>query len=450
MIEELRVIIQPIKMRSAIEIWDSDETPIAKIAWVKGPEKPRDKLSSAEKPPIDVSLEALEKKRLIKVLEPIRISSPKDMKKIPENVDALLIGDSEDWLADESLLDSLASLNKPLLAEWDSWGYSIHGRISKFRFKKYSHVKRYYTMGASDVLSLIRALRGWKTIKSLRVLYIGRYPSYSVEASPEVTFDVLKEKFGSKVVQIGIKEYIEQVNSISDAEVKDIVEEWKRDFVFLDDRINMAKHYAKIYVALKKLLNKYKVNSVTMDCAGLPDLEYVPCLAFSLLINEGIPCGCEGDLPTLFTLALVMGVSGKPALMGNLNENVTHSDIENNIVVVNHDIAPPYFTCMGCKYYVRDYHAMGKGATPYTELMEGMDVTLAGMHWDMDSLWAAEGKVAWTKDLIHCRLGVGVKVENAKRVSKEAFGHHVVLIYGNYIEELKKAADVLGLELVRL
>ena len=450
MIEELRVIIQPIKMRSAMEIWDSDETPIAKIAWVKGPEKPRDKLRSAEKPPIDVSLEALEKKRLIKVLKPIKISSPKDVKKIPENADALLIGDSEDWLADESLLDSLASLNKPLLAEWDSWGYSIHGRISKFRFKKYSHVKRYYTMGASDLLSLIRALRGWKTIKSLRVLYIGRYPSHSVEAGPEVTFDMLKEKFGSKVVQIGIKEYIEQVNSISDAEIEDIVEEWKRDFVFLDGRIDMVKHYAKIYVALKKLLNKYRVNSVTMDCAGLPDLEYVPCLAFSLLINEGIPCGCEGDLPTLFTLALVMGVSGKPALMGNLNENVTHSDIENNIVVVNHDVVPPYFTCMGCKYYVRDYHAMGKGATPYTELVEGMDVTLAGMHWDMDALWAADGKVAWTKDLIHCRLGIGVKVENAKRVSKEAFGHHMVLVYGNYVEELKKAAEILGLKFVKL
>ena len=272
-------------------------------------------------------------------------------------------------------------------------------------------------MGASDVLSLVRGLRGWKTIKSLRALYIGRYPSYSVEASPEVTFDMLKERFGSKVVQIGSKEYIEEVNLISDDGFKDIVEEWKRGFVFPDDRINMAKHYAKMYVALKKLLNKYKVNSVTMDCAGLPDLEYVPCLAFSLLINERIPYGCEGDLPTLFTLALVMGVSGKPALMGNLSENVTHSDIENNIVVVNHDVVSSYFTCMGCKYYVRDYHATGKGATPYTELIEGMGVTSAGMDWDTDSLWAAEG---------------------------------IVLKYGNFIEELRRAAEIIGVKFVRL
>ena len=450
MIEKLTIIIQPVRMRSIAELWDSDETPIAKMAWVKGPKKPRDVLRCTEKPPIDVSLEALEKMGLIRVLEPIKISSPKDVERIPKDIDAILIGDAEDALADESILDSLASLNVPLLAEWDSWGYSIHGRISKFRFKKYRHVKRYHTMGASDVLSLVRALKGWKAIKSLRTLYIGRYPSCSVEASPEVTFDMLKERFGSKVVQIGSKEYIEEVNSISDDEVEDIVEAWKRDFVFLDDRIKMAKHYAKIYVALKKLLNKYRVNSVTMDCAGLPDPEYVPCLAFSLLINEGIPCGCEGDIPALFTLALVMGVSGRPALMGNLNENVTHSDIENNIVVVNHDVVPPYFTCMGCKYYVRDYHAMGKGATPYTDLIDGMDVTLAGMHWDMDSLWATEGKVSWTKDLIHCRLGIGVKVEDAKRVSKEAFGHHIVLTYGNFVQELRRTAEIMGVKFVRL
>jgi len=450
MTKELKVVIQPVKMKSALEIWDSDETPIAKIAWVRGPKKPRDLLRSTEKPPIDVSLEALEKMGLVKVLEPIKISSPEDVKKISDDVDAILIGDSEDWLADESLLDALASLNKPLLVEWDSWGYSIHGRISKFRFKRYRNVKRYYTMGASDVLSLIRALRGWKTIRTLKVLYIGRYPSHSVAASPEITFDKLKERFDSEVVQIGFKEYVEEVDSVSDAEVKDVVEEWKRNFVFLDNRANMVKHYAKIYVALKKLMNRYGANSLTVDCAGLPDLEYVPCLAFSLLINEGVPCGCEGDLPTLYTLALLMGVSGKPALMGNLNENVTHSDIENNIVVVNHDVVPPYFACIGCKYYVRDYHAMGKGATPYTELIEGMDVTLAGMHWDMDSLWATQGKVVWTKDFVHCRLGVGVKVENAKKVSKEAFGHHVALIYGNYIEELERAIELLGLKFVKL
>ena len=104
-------------MRSVVELWDSDETPIAKIAWLKGPKKPRDVLRGAEKPPIDVSLETLEKMGLIRVLEPIKISSAKDVKRIPKDIDAVLIGDAEDWLADESLLDSLASPNVPLLAE---------------------------------------------------------------------------------------------------------------------------------------------------------------------------------------------------------------------------------------------------------------------------------------------------------------------------------------------
>ncbi len=447
--EKLKLLIQPVKMKSALEIWDTSETPLAKIAWVRGPKKPRDVMRNMEVPPKNVSLDALEKEGLIIALKPVEIKHPEDVKKIPNNIDAILIRDSEDWLVDDKILDALAALNKPILMEWDKWGYSIHGRISKFRFKKYRNVKRYYTMGIDDVISLLRGLRGWKAIRTLKILFIGKHPSHSVAVSPNVTFEKLREKFGNEIVQIELKEYVEEVNSVSDEKAKETVKEWKKSFVFLDNRINNVFHYAKIYIALKDLLKKYGANSLTMDCAALPDLEYVPCLAFSLLINEGIPCGCEADLPALFAMALLMGVSRKPVLMGNLNENIMHADIENNVIVINHDIVPPYFSCANCRFYVKDYHAMGKGATPYTELVSGMEVTIAGIHWDMDSLWATTGKIVWTKDFVHCRVGVGVKVANAKKISRDAFGHHVVLTYGNYMNELRRAADALNIEFIK-
>jgi hypothetical protein len=58
------------------------------------------------------------------------------------------------------------------------------------------------------------------------------------------------------------------------------------------------------------------------------------------LEDEGIPCSCEGDLPALFTLTMFMGISGKASLMGNLNVNVTHMEIENNVITINKEHIP--------------------------------------------------------------------------------------------------------------
>ena len=440
---EVKVKIQPIRMKKALEIWNSNETPLAKITWVKGPKKPRDVLRSKEIPPEDVSLDALKRKGLVEVLEPIEIKRGEDVEKIPEDVDAILIGDSEDWFAEDSILEKLVLLNKPLLVEWDSWGYSIHGRISKLRFNKYSKVKRYFTMGVDEVLLLIRALRGYRFVKTMKVLYIGDFPSHSVAVGSQISLEYLNKRFGVKFIKLTLEDYLKEIEEISDEKVKDVVREWKERFIIRDNREKTLHIYAETYKALKNMLRKHGANAITVDCAALPEIEYVPCLAYSLLIDEGVPCSCEADLPALFAMAMLMGVSGRSVLMGNLNENVTHMDIEDNIVVVNHDVLPPSFACPACKITLRDYHATTKGVTPYAELIEGLPVTLAGMHWDMDKIWVTMGRVVWTKDTTHCRVSIGVKVGNAKRVSKDAFSHHVVMAYGNYVEELKLLSELL-------
>ncbi|OYT54956.1 MAG: hypothetical protein B6U76_06885 [Desulfurococcales archaeon ex4484_217_2] len=443
---DVKVKIQPIRMKKALEIWDSDETPLAKTAWVKGPKKPRDVLRSKEIPPEDVSLDALKRKGLVEVLEPIEIRKAEDIEKIPEDVDAILIGDSEDWFAEDSILEKLVLLNKPLLVEWDNWGYSIHGRISKLRFNKYSKAKRYFTMGADEVFSLIRALRGYRFIKTMKVLYVGDFPSHSVAVGPQISLEYLNKRFGVEFVKLTLEDYLKEIEGISDEKVEDVVKKWKERFIIRDNREKTLHIYAKTYKALKNMLRKHNANAITVDCAALPEIEYVPCLAYSLLIDEGIPCGCEADLPALFAMAMLMGVSNKPVLMGNLNENATHMDIENNVVVVNHDVLPPSLASPACKIALRDYHATAKGVTSYAELIEGLPVTLAGMHWDMDKVWVTTGKVVWTEDTTHCRVSIGVKVDNAKKVSKDAFSHHVVMSYGIYVKELRLLSELMEIE----
>ncbi len=449
-VKEVKVKVQPIRLKSALEIWDSDKTPVAKDAWVHGPKKPRDVIRGEEPSPCDVSLEALARQGLVELLPPIIIEKRDDVRKVPNDVDLVVINDSGDWFADNGILDELAALGKPIAPEWDSWGYAIHGRISKFRLRKYAKVLRFIPMGVNDVQALIRALRAYRFIRTMRVLYIGTYPSHSVAIGPGIDFDYLKQRFGTEFKKVDIDEYVKAIDEIPDEDVKSIVEEWRRRFIILDNREKKLTLYAKIYKALKLLLQRYNANALTVDCAALPDLEFVPCVAYSLLIDDGIPCSCEADIPALITMAILMGVSGGPVLMGNLNENATHVDIEQNIVVVNHDVVPTTMIAPSCSVYMRDYHAMGKGSTLYGELPANTIVTLAGMNWDMDTIWVTTGTIKWTQDTVHCRIAVGIKVHDAKKVSKDAASHHVVMAFGNYVEEIKIVAKLLGIEFTQL
>jgi len=449
-VEKYRPVLQPIKIRSALELWDTDELPVAKLEWVHGPRKPRDLIRKAQLPMEDVSIDALKDRGLINVLEPLKINVSEDIAKISDDVDALIMGDMEDWLVDEEILEAIVNRGKPIIYEWDRWGRAIHGRLSKLRFDRFKDAKFFIPMNSREVIVLIRALRGIRFLRNLKILYIGEYPPRSVAVPKGLSLDDISKIFGLEIIRLDFKEYYDAVENADEHTARDIANKWLREYVIMNGRDSNIVHYAKLYLGLKDLLRKYNANSLTIECPGLKDTEYVPCLAFSHLIDEGIPCGCEADIPTLLTMALLMGISGEPATMGNLNENVTHSDLESNIVVINHDVITRSYGCLGCKYRVKDFHASGKGATPYVELPMGLEVTLAGMHWNFNKLWATNGKVAWTEDTVHCRISIGVRVDDAINVSKNAFGHHAVLIRGNYVEELKAASKIMDMEFYKL
>jgi len=446
----IKPLLQRIKMKSALEFWSSDELPVAKYTWVYGPKKPRDQVRAVETPPENVDIKNLVERGLVSLLEPVEVHSIPDVSKLSDDADAYVIGDMEDWLTSEELLEAIARRGKPLIAEWDHWGYSIHGRLSRFRLNRFKGVKYIVPMGYEEVLDLIRALRALRFLKHLRILYIGEYPPRSVTAPKDVSFRVIEEKFGIKIIKVGISEYIEAVKSTMPEEAGGVAEQWLRKYIVAEHLRKDFTDYGRIYVGLKKLLEKHSANALTLECPALPDIKYVPCLAYSMLLDEGIPVGCEADLPTLLTMAILMAASGDAAFMGNLNENVTHWDIEHNIVTINHDVVPPSYSCPGCSYTIKDYHDMKIGATPYTELQAGLKVTLAGMHWNMDKIWATRGEVISTHDTVHCRVTVRVRVGDAKRVSRNAFGHHMVLIRGDYVNALRTLSQLLDLEFYEL
>jgi hypothetical protein len=447
----LKLKAQPIKLgKDMFTLW-SQAPPVAAEGWVKALPKPRNELRKKEKPLEDVSLESLQKKGLVEIQKCIEVKGPRDLEKVPGNVDFFVVNADESLFTQDSILEKLISLGKPILAKWDNWGFSWTGRYSKLRLRKYSEAKYYRPFGIDDLKEIFNAIRAWKRIRTMHILYIDQTPSHSIVSSDKTSdLDYLKKRFGTDFVHLNISDYMKAVESVGDGDAKEFVKKWKDAYTILDKRDRKLLFYSKIYIGLKRLLKKICADAVTIDCACIPDIEYVPCFAFSKLIDEGVPSACEGDIPTLYMMTAMMEISKGSAMMGNLNENATHGDIENNIITINHDVIPPSLGCGRCKLKLRDYHGTGKGLTPYINLGKNIPVTLGGMHWDMDKIWTAKGAIQWSKDVRYCRIAVGIRVENAKRIAKNAFGHHIVMVYGDYVRDLKRLAELLGVEHVAL
>jgi len=73
-----------------------------------------------------------------------------------------------------------------------------------------------------------------------------------------------------------------------------------------------------IYARLKEIIAKYKLDGVTMRCFDLfKTVKNTGCIAISKLNDEGIPAGCEGDVPVLLTMMVCKKLTGQVGFMGN-------------------------------------------------------------------------------------------------------------------------------------
>jgi hypothetical protein len=423
---------------------------LAAETWIHGPTKPRHVLREEEIPTEDVSLDKLAASLSYLEILPdveVRVNVPEDVRKSAFfNADALVIDGLRSVFSGKELfvMKELALLGKPIVAAWDSWGFAWEGFMLREYLAPFG-CEPLISFDAADVKTMLRALRGWKALQELRALYIGDIPSHSVLANLDLVD--IHHRLGPILIHRPLEDYETTVEGVPDNKARSIAQEWQSQYRLLDERDRYLPELARVYLALKDMLTEHEANGLTVDCAFLPDVNLAPCFAFSLLIDQGIPCGCEGDTNALMMMTALMGISGRPALMGNLFENATHSDIEENIISINHDVVPPGMSCRECQLTLRDFHESRKGLTGYVELEKDSPVTVVGMNVSSTRIWATLGKVAWTKDTAHCRTSIGIRVQDAKNIGRRAFGHHQAIAYGDYRKELAIIAQILALDL---
>lgn len=249
-------------------------------------------------------------------------------------------------------------------------------------------------------------------LKNSTVGLIGGPSSWLIASKADL--DYLTSEFGTRFIHISISELADEYRKINGDPTEDALTEKGRQ-----------KAAANMEEALRIIVERYRLTALTLKCFDLLEsCRTTACLALGRLNAEGIICGCEGDMPTLWTMMTVYAHSGKAPFMANPSS----SDRKRLSVDFAHCTVPI---------------SMTKSFTLPTHFESGIGVGIAGIlptgnysivkigGKKMDRLFWAKGKVTTNTNIAErCRTQVSFRFNNEEdfdRFFANRLGNHIVL-----------------------
>jgi len=240
-------------------------------------------------------------------------------------------------------------------------------------------------------------------------------------------YKTVKERYGITLIDIDIKELIQNVEEI---EIKNdpLIKKYSKK-AFDIDTLNGA---IKIYRSLKLIIKKYKLKGLTVRCFDLlGTIKNTACLAFAILNEEGIVATCEGDVPTLLTMYFLKLTVNQIGFQANPSK-ITLSD--NNCLFSHCTV--PLNMCNDFSLMTHFESGLGIGVRGTLDCKE---VTIMKIAPNFKDLLCVTGKiVSNTTHNNYCRTQIVVNFEGDEiyELLRLPFGNHVVIVYGDIMRSI--------------
>ncbi|GAH55219.1 unnamed protein product, partial [marine sediment metagenome] len=261
---------------------------------------------------------------------------------------------------------------------------SLAASLEIASFLKQKEEKVEIIHGDSDYIAKrIKELRKIFQVKnklpSVRLGVIGK-PSDWLIAS-DVDYKKVKETLGISLIDIEIDELVKEIDQdhhFAHPKLKDI-----REKGFNKKSIDGA---LKIYNGFKAIVNKYRLDGITVRCFYLIKIyKNTGCLGLSLLNGEGIVAGCEGDIPTLISMTILHFLTDEPVFMANPSS----IDINKNEIILAHCTLP---LNMPDRFYLKTHFESGLGVGIKGEIREG-ETTIFKLSGDGKNYFVSGGEI---------------------------------------------------------
>ena len=338
--------------------------------------------------------------------------------------------------------------------------------------------------GLKNLISLLRARKAFQQTNMLLITDLGgaiKGPGYMRGSVRD--FDDLRERFGIGTTIIRFKELSDERERILNskdnmAEVDSLTEKLVRNARAIHMDKKMFSQNVLFYHTVKALMKKHNSNAYSIDsqefCATrLPEAwKITPCLTFSLLNGEGYPTACEGEIGCLLAMSLFTAISKKSAYMGNFNPYrdsfwdpekylwVKGADKEKLNFSFGHNV--PGLKMLGfdkpdLPYEIRNFIPAKPGIPGWGSSLkidftriEEKTVTIGRFNPLTTKLLVIKGEVIGMRgfDMERCSTEVLLHIKDPEgcHLKTAYYGHHFVLVYGDYVKELVHLADMLKIE----
>ena len=312
----------------------------------------------------------------------------------------LTSGDSNSLAASMEILS--------FLKQHGGTGEILHGSIEKI---------------AERIKSLSSAYHAKATLKGKNIGCIGAPSDWLIASS--FSPEAIKEKLGVGFCQIPMEEFLEEIA--------------KKDYpsnqytkAFLSKSFNLSEVEKALYIygALRRLCDKYCLSAVTVRCFDLLDTVHsTGCLGLSILNDEGIYGGCEGDLPALLSMLVLGAVTGEPMFLCN----PSRFDTDAGSAVFAHCTIP---TSMLTDFTLNTHFESGIGVAVQGTFDKG-DCTVFKCSGDLSRFHAQEGFILdMPFSNMLCRTQIKVALDDFSYFLTNPINNHHIICRGKHAKAI--------------
>lgn len=185
---------------------------------------------------------------------------------------------------------------------------------------------------------------------------------------------------------------------------------------------------AGLFPALKALYARHGLRAATLRCFSLIErLQTSGCLALSLLNDQGLICGCEGDVPAVFSMLLLHALTGEIPFMAN----PAAVDCQSKRIVLAHCTVPRRAVSA---YRLQTHFETGLGVALSGDFPRGPATVFKAGNRDLGSYFVSAAEVLPGRPQPGlCRTQVHLRLqEPVEYFLKAALANHHLLIRGDH------------------
>lgn len=261
------------------------------------------------------------------------------------------------------------------------------------------------------------------------------------------TFDhaLLRKTIGPEVIHIDTYALIRKMETVSETDwrgaLRQLEESATIDASAGKDHLEKT---ARMLAALEALVVEHHLDAVDLKCQYDLSQEFgcTGCVALSMLADRGIVCGCEADIPTTTTQAMLSALTGVVTTYGDL------LDWQDGSALISPCGYAPFSLCAD-RPVIRDIAHPGFSGLITSSVLRPGTLTLA--------------RLAETRGGYRMQVFVGETVptelrqgrfpairvrlpESLDEILEHISGQHFALAYGDRAEDLAELCRYLGIE----